>query len=100
MQDLFTGEAEVEASFRRGYEHGAIETFLAVERFLDPATRETLRAWIEEDVDRWRTQATLRYPPTWRIKMLAVARRSTRVSDRRESVPPPVGEGMSLPARP
>jgi hypothetical protein len=71
LQDLFAGEAEAEASFRRGYEHGAIETFYAVERFLDPGTRETLRAWIEEDVDKWRTQGTLRYPPTWRIRSLA-----------------------------
>ena len=34
-----------ETSFRRGYEHGAIETFHAIERFLDPATRDVLRAW-------------------------------------------------------
>jgi len=34
-------------SFRRGDEHGAIETFNVVARFLDPATREVLRAWIE-----------------------------------------------------
>jgi hypothetical protein len=39
-----------EASFRRGYEHAAIETFHAIERFLDPSTREVLRTWIEEDV--------------------------------------------------
>jgi len=92
MQDLFMGEAEAEASFRRGYEHGTIETFHTVERFLDPATRETIRAWIEEDVDEWRTQATLRYPTTWRIRMLAAPRRSTR--DQPGSVLPPV----ALPA--
>jgi hypothetical protein len=99
MHDLFAGEAEAEASFRRGYEHGAIETFHAVERFLDPVTRETLRAWIEEDVDKWRTQGTLRYPPTWRIRMLAASRRLTRLSDQSASVHPPAREEVSLPAR-
>jgi hypothetical protein len=99
MQDLFTGEAEVEASFRRGYEHGAIETFHAVERFLDPIARETLRAWIYEDVGRWRTQGTLRYPTNWRIRMLAASRTSTRVSDQSASVSPHAGEGVSLPVR-
>jgi hypothetical protein len=99
MHDLFAGEAEAEASFRRGYEHGAIETFHAAERFLDPVTRETLWAWIEEDVDKWRTQGTLRYPPTWRIRMLAASRRLTRLSDQSSSVHPPAGEEVSLPAR-
>jgi phage terminase large subunit GpA-like protein len=42
--------------------------------------RETLRVWIEEDVDKWRTQGTLRYPPTWRIRSLAASRRSTPYS--------------------
>jgi hypothetical protein len=60
-----------EASFRRGYEHAAIETFHALERFLDPSTREVLRTWIEEDVYVWRLNAVLGYPPTWRLKMLA-----------------------------
>ena len=48
-----------EMSFRRGYEHGAIETFHAIERFLDPAAREVLRAWIEKDVYIWRMKAML-----------------------------------------
>ena len=39
-----------EVSYRRGYEHGAKEVFHAVARFLDPATREILRTWVEEDV--------------------------------------------------
>lgn len=60
-----------EMSFRRGYEHGAIETFHAVEKFLDPATREVLRAWIEKDVYVWRVKAMLDYPPIWRLRMLA-----------------------------
>ena len=59
-----------EESFRRGYEHAAIETFHAIERFLDPSTREVLRTWIEEDVYVWRLNAVLSYPPTWRLKML------------------------------
>jgi hypothetical protein len=46
------------------YEHGAIETFHAIERFLDPATRDVLRAWIEKDVYVWRMEAILGYAPT------------------------------------
>jgi hypothetical protein len=34
------GKDDAEMSYRRGYEHGAVETFRAVERFLDPATRK------------------------------------------------------------
>jgi hypothetical protein len=60
-----------EMSFRRGYEHGAIETFHAIERFLDPGPREALRAWIEKDVYVWRMKAMLGYPPIWRLRMLA-----------------------------
>jgi hypothetical protein len=60
-----------ETSFRRGYEHGVIETFHAIERFLDPATRDVLRAWIEKDIYVWRMKAMLGYPPTWRLRMLA-----------------------------
>jgi hypothetical protein len=44
---------EPEMSFRRGYQQGAIELFYAIERFLDPATREVVRAWIEKDVYIW-----------------------------------------------
>ena len=39
----FIEKDDVEMSYRRGYEHGAIETFHAVERFLDPAMREVVR---------------------------------------------------------
>jgi hypothetical protein len=35
-----------EEAFRRGYEHGAIETLHAVSRFLVPAAREILRTWV------------------------------------------------------
>ena len=45
---------ESEMSFRRGYEQGVIDVFYAIERFLDPATREVLQAWIEKDVSIWR----------------------------------------------
>jgi hypothetical protein len=62
-----------EESFRRGYEHAAIETFHAIERFLDPSTREVLRAWIEKDVYVWRHTSMRGYPPTWRLRMLAGA---------------------------
>jgi hypothetical protein len=62
---------DAEESFRRGYEHAAIEMFHAIERFLDPSTREVLRTWIEKDVYVWRLNAVLGCPPTWRLKMLA-----------------------------
>jgi hypothetical protein len=54
-----------EESFRRGYEHAAIETF-----HFDPSTREVLRTWIEKDVYVWWLNAMLGYPSTWRLKML------------------------------
>jgi hypothetical protein len=56
-------------AYRRGYQDGAIETFYAVERFLDPMQREDLRAWIN-DVIGWRTKAMLASPPMWRLRML------------------------------
>ena len=62
---------ESEMSFRRGYEQGVIDVFYAIERFLDPATREALQAWIEKDVSIWRVEGMLRHPPNWRLKMLA-----------------------------
>jgi hypothetical protein len=62
---------EPEMSFRRGYQQGAIDVFYAIERFLDPATREVLKAWIEKDVSMWRVKAMLSYPPTWRLNMIA-----------------------------
>jgi hypothetical protein len=52
--DMQGAEAdEPEMSFRRGYQQGAIELFYAIERFLDPATREVVRPWIEKDVYIW-----------------------------------------------
>jgi hypothetical protein len=68
MQGIVAEDPEM--SYRRGYEHGAIETFQSVERFLDPATRQALRAWIEKDVYAWRMSAMLSYPPVWRLRML------------------------------
>ena len=62
---------EPEMSFRRGYQQGVIDIFLAIERFLDPATREVVRAWIEKDVYIWRVKAMLGHPPKWRLNMLA-----------------------------
>jgi hypothetical protein len=61
---------EPEMSFRRGYQQGAIELFYAIERHLDPATREVVRAWIE-DVYIWRVKAMLGHPPNRRLNMLA-----------------------------
>jgi len=60
-----------EMAYRRGYEHGVIEMFHAVERFLAPATGEVLRAWIQEDVHGWRYKAMLGGPPIWRLNMLS-----------------------------
>jgi hypothetical protein len=57
-------------SYRRGYQDGAVETFRGVERFLDHATREVVRAWIEQDVNGWRLKAMLGHPPTWRLTSL------------------------------
>jgi len=54
---------EPETSFRRGYQQGAIDIFLAIERCLDPTTREVLQAWIEKDVSMWRAKAMLSHPP-------------------------------------
>ena len=62
---------DLEMSFRRGYQQGATEVFYAIERFLDPATREILQAWIEKDVYIWRVKAMLGRPPNWRLNMLA-----------------------------
>ena len=64
------GKDDPEMSYRRGYEHGAAETFRAAERFLDPTTREVLRVWIEGDVHGWRYKPMLVYPPTWRLTNL------------------------------
>jgi hypothetical protein len=63
------GVDDPEMSYRRGFEHGAVEMFRAVEQFLDPATREVLRAWIQ-DIHGWRYKAMLGYPPTWRLASL------------------------------
>jgi len=73
---------EPEMSFRRGYQQGAIELFYAIEPFLDPATREVVRAWIEKDVYIWRVKAMLGQPPNWRLNMLAGSRPAGRPLDR------------------
>jgi hypothetical protein len=69
---------EPEMSFRHGYQQGAIEVFCAIERCLDPATREVVRAWIEKDVYIWRVKAMLGHPPNWRLNMLAGPRSAGR----------------------
>ena len=69
---------ESEMSFRGGYQQGTIEVFYAIERFLDPATREVLQAWIEKDVFMWRAKAMLSHPPNWRLNMLAGPRPAGR----------------------
>jgi hypothetical protein len=64
------GMDDSEMSYRRGYQHGAAKVFRAAGRFLDPATREVLRAWIEQDVYGWRVKGMLGYPPIWRLSNL------------------------------
>jgi hypothetical protein len=73
---------EPEMSFRRDYQQGAIEVFYAIERFLDPATREVLQAWIEKDVFMWRVKAMLGHPPNWRLNVLTGPRPARRPLDR------------------
>jgi hypothetical protein len=62
---------EPEMAFRHGYQQGAIDVFYAIERYLDPATRDFLEAWIEKDVSIWRLKGTLDHPPNWRLNVLA-----------------------------
>jgi hypothetical protein len=68
----FMEKDDLEMSYRRGYERGAIETFCAVERCLDPKTRDIVRAWIETDIHGWRLKAMLDHPPTWRLAGLNI----------------------------
>ena len=77
--DMWGAEnGEPEMSFRRGYQQGAIDIFLAIERCLDPTTREVLQAWIEKDVSMWRAKAMLGHPPNWRLNMIAGPRSAGR----------------------
>ena len=62
---------DAETSFRCGFEQGAVETFRSVEQYLDPATREVVRVWIEHDVRAWRLTAILDHPPIWRLGILS-----------------------------
>ena len=59
-----------EMAYRRGYQDGTLEMLRAVERFLDPAVRDVIRAWIEQDVNGWRMKAMLIHAPTWRLNEL------------------------------
>jgi hypothetical protein len=43
------GADDPERAYRRSYQHGAMETFQAVERFLDPTKRAVVREWIDAD---------------------------------------------------
>src|SRR5262249_19048646 len=69
---------EPETSFRRGYQQGAIDIFLAIERCLDPTTREVLQAWIEKDVSMWRAKGMLGHPPNWRVKNITGSKSAGR----------------------
>jgi hypothetical protein len=63
-----------EMSYRRGYQDGASEMLRAVERCLDPATRQVARDWIEQDINGWRLKAMLGHAPTWRLTELSAAK--------------------------
>jgi hypothetical protein len=91
------GESPEEA-FRRGYEHAAIEMFHAVRRFLEPAAREILQTWVEDDLYVWRLNSMCGYPPTWRLRMLAGSGLPGGISDLSAPNPPP--PRASLPAPP
>jgi len=54
------GEDDPGRSYRRGYQDGAVETFRAIERFLDVATREVVHTWIEQDELVFDAQCPLR----------------------------------------
>jgi hypothetical protein len=64
------GADDPERAYRRGYQHGAMDTFQAVERFLDPTKRAAVREWIDADIYEWRHKAMLARPPNWRLNML------------------------------
>jgi hypothetical protein len=68
----FIEKDDLEMSYRRGYERGAIETFHAVEQCLDAKTRGIVRDWIEKDIHGWRLKAMLAHPPTWRLSSLNI----------------------------
>jgi hypothetical protein len=87
-----------EEAFRRGYEHAAIETFHAVRRLLEPAAREILRTWVEDDIYVWRHNSMRSYPPTWRLRVLADVGMPGRISD--PSTPSPLPPRAAPPARP
>src|SRR6516225_4679079 len=54
------GEDDPGRSYSRGYQDGAVETFRAIERFLDVATREVVHTWIEQDELVFDAQCPLR----------------------------------------
>ena len=75
------GKDDPEMAYRRGYQHGATQTFRAVEQFLDPAARAAVRAWIDADIYGWRHKAMLADPPSWRLSMLGhQVRRKNRLT--------------------
>ena len=76
------GKDDPEMAYRRGYQYGATQTFQAVERFLDPATRAAVRAWIDSDIYEWRYKAMLADPPRWRLDMLVQAIGPRKLTDR------------------
>ena len=46
--------ADPEMSYRRGYQHGAWELFVAIDAFLPAAIATQVREWILRDLREWR----------------------------------------------
>jgi hypothetical protein len=74
LDAIIRESAAVDRTSRQGEGHaGGGKTFSdhlpfrAIERFLDVATREVVRTWIEQDVNDWRLNS---HPPTWRLNKL------------------------------
>src|SRR5262249_52196517 len=92
---------EPEMSFRRGYQQGVIDIFCAIERCVDPATREVLQAWIEKDVSMWRAKAMLGHPPKKELygvkKNVLVVAQKNEVRARIARVLHSAGYGAELP---
>jgi hypothetical protein len=49
-------------SYRRGYQDGASDMLHAVEQFLDPATRDVVRAWVDQDINGMAAKGYARSP--------------------------------------
>jgi hypothetical protein len=72
------GEDNPDVAYRRGYQRGVVQVCTSLERYLDPAAREVVRAWIENDIYEWRLNGLVAEPPVWRLNMLGTQRGGPR----------------------